>query len=709
MAFPIAAKLIARWDRRAHDARAAWNWRGTTGIDRPGPAMSQVDQPARVASRRGLRSLWGALDRSRRDPSLPPQGPPAESLFGALVGGDSLVHDSQNHAGAGAEASIPSRHPGGDTVGRASTGPSESASVPSKPTDGREAEANGATALDDESSARRLYRVFVGARAVLGAALVAALVAGGMFGMRAPLGLMLIAMGYAAQAVVLWMLPRFRQESAFSERLTRSQWAWTIGVDLFTFSLMHTMQPALNFNFVALLLLPVLMGGLLASRTAALAGTSAVVLFVLGVTWHTVESGSSAATAWMQAGLAGAGFFAATLLAGEMASRLASQARAARSGLELARQQAQLNRLVIEEMADGVLVVDRRGRVRAANPAARRLLVREGLGRPAPFHLQDDGAWSELQHWLQQAFARMAGTSSEASVTLKFSDGLTRTLRVRARFTRRGSRGWRASHPQGLPSETYGVLFLEDQRHILDRNRQEKLAAMGRVSAGIAHEIRNPLAAIAQANALLAEEAQGSEQRMLTRMVGENVERLKLIVDDVMAVAPGHVDADQRIDAVATVARLVSEWARAADLPVGRGTRLQVELCRGPVTVEFDAEHLRRVLVNLLDNARRHATAEPGAIVVKLTGVSREHAMLSVASDGEPIGADIEPYLFEPFFSTRSRGTGLGLYICRELCERYGATIDYWKQPSTQRHRNEFRVVFRTSVSSEPNANGQPS
>ena len=75
--------------------------------------------------------------------------------------------------------------------------------------------------------------------------------------------------------------------------------------------------------------------------------------------------------------------------------------------------------------------------------------------------------------------------------------------------------------------------------------------------------------------------------------------------------------------------------------------------------------------------------------------------MLSVSSDGEPIGPDIEPYLFEPFFSTRSRGTGLGLYICRELCERYDGTIDYWKHPPGGRHVNEFRVVLRSAEPSD--------
>ena len=229
-------------------------------------------------------------------------------------------------------------------------------------------------------------------------------------------------------------------------------------------------------------------------------------------------------------------------------------------------------------------------------------------------------------------------------------------------------------------------LFLEDVRNMQARSRQEKLAAMGRVSAGIAHEIRNPLAAIAQANALLAEDATDAAQRQLTRMVADNVDRLKRIVDDVMEVAPGAVQDIVAIDATAMVAAICSDWARSVGVKLGEQSVLRVELPPQPLGVAFDAEHLRRVLVNLLDNAHRHASGAPGAVVLRLDSRDDARAFLSVASDGTPITAEVERYLFEPFFSTRSRGTGLGLYICRELCERYGASIDYRARAATAIH-----------------------
>ncbi len=235
-------------------------------------------------------------------------------------------------------------------------------------------------------------------------------------------------------------------------------------------------------------------------------------------------------------------------------------------------------------------------------------------------------------------------------------------------------------------------MFLEDVRNMQARSRQEKLAAMGRVSAGIAHEIRNPLAAISQANALLFEDATDPAQRRLMAMVSDNVERLKRIVDDVMEVAPGAVPDVGVLDATAQVGAVCSEWARANGVTLGAESVLRVDLPLEPVGVLFDGEHLRRVLVNLLDNALRHASRQPGAIHLRLDSRHESQAFLSVASDGAPIPPDVEPYLFEPFFSTRSRGTGLGLYICRELCERYGATIDYRLRADNLAQRNEFFV-----------------
>lgn len=533
----------------------------------------------------------------------------------------------------------------------------------------------------------RVVRAYVAARAAIGLSLVAVQGISAWTGTRQPEWAVLVALAYAAQAISLWLLPRLGAlaEPARLGSQRRLQWLSTIGIDVLAFSLLHVLEVGVSFNFAALLVLPVLMAGVLMSRVRALGTTAAVTLLLLLTAWR---GGGDSPTVMLQSGLAGMGLFVIALLASELAGRLSREELAARESLELARQQAQLNRLVIEEMADGVLVVDRTLQVRAANPAARALLVDQGLSPPAPFALDRLPAWATLWQAAQQALASGQWPEAGQDVVLAFGQGHTRTLRLRVRFMR--TRGIEVAS-----SEPAAVLLLEDLRTLQARIRQEKLAAMGRVSAGIAHEIRNPLAAIAQANALLLEDPLPPAQQQLAAIVADNVQRLKRLVDDVMEVAPGAVSPPQSVDAAAAVAQAAADWARTQGLPMGPPSALRTELHPGPLGAAFDPEHFRRVLVNLLDNALRHASGKPGSVFLRLTPQGEATVMLSVLSDGPPIAAEVERRLFEPFSSTRSRGTGLGLYICRELCERHGASIEYQPLPAAERLRNEFTVRMR--------------
>ena len=542
-----------------------------------------------------------------------------------------------------------------------------------------------------QSGYERLHRVFIGARAVLGVMLLAPLTLVSLFGAHPGLSVAVVSLAYAALSISMWLLPRMwpAPNPQAMSRPASAHWLLTIGSDLLGFTTLHILGPGSSLNYVALLVMPVLMAGVLTPRTMALATAAGVTLMLLLTAALSVRPGSDLSLAMAQAGLAGSGFFILAILSSELASRLAQEELTSRGSLEMARQQAELNRLVIEEMQDGVLVVDRGGRVRAANPAARHLLAPAGMCRAAPFQMRGIEAWEGLVKSVERAFVDGAWPEAGRDVALVFEPGSTRVLRVRVRFTRKA---------EPKMGEEFCVLFLEDVRNMQARSRQERLAAMGRVSAGIAHEIRNPLAAIAQANALLAEDAAEPTQRQLTKMVSDNVDRLKRIVDDVMAASPGMADDLPPLDAVAQIAAACAEWAGAAGLKLRESGILTLLLPQEPLWVVFDSEHLRRVLVNLLDNAKRHASGAVGAIEVRLDSRDDTRAYLCISSDGPRIPPDVERYLFEPFFSTRSRGTGLGLYICRELCERYGASIDYRLRQTSAGLRNEFFVAMRRSA-----------
>ena len=557
--------------------------------------------------------------------------------------------------------------------------------------------ADGVPGPQDSLSFLRTYRTFLSARALLAVVLLALLAGNWLMGNRSPIWVV-TAVGYASLALLLWAWPSTRASQRTPHplgptTLSPRQAILSIGLDLAFFSLLqHLMNTALNTQ--ALLALPVLMAGVLMPRLVALAVAAVASINLLAAAWIQGSLTSNLSAQLTEAGLTGFGLFAIAALASELAARVAREERSARGSLELARQQAQLNRLVMEEMSEGVLVVDRQGCVRTANPAARRLLSAQGLTPSAPFQLRGVPAWVGLILAVDNAVNAPLHAETGQEVLLRFDDGSRRDLRVRVRFTR----GHKA-----IQAEDMCMLWLEDLRIVRARQRQDKLAAMGRMSAGIAHEIRNPLAAISQANALMGEDATTPTQHRLTRMISENVVRLQHIVDDILAVAPGARPPAPAIDPLETLQAICNEWRLTHGLGGGPESLLQfrtqqLDQAPSPLRVRFEPEHLQRVMVNLLDNALRHGSGQPGAIEVTLTWrAARQNGamlVLSVSSDGEPLTAETERSLFEPFFSTRSRGTGLGLYICKELCERHGAAIDYRQHPPAARHRNEFFVTM---------------
>jgi two-component system sensor histidine kinase PilS (NtrC family) len=540
-------------------------------------------------------------------------------------------------------------------------------------------EAPPAEPAESSAAFERLYRAFLAARAALGLALIAAQLLAAVLSTRPAPSTMALSASYAVAAVALWLLPQLRRGASARSlaRVSSPHWWGAIGIDLVLFGVLHALDPS-GVNYGALFVMPVLMAAVLSPRRLALATAAMATLGLLGAAAWSMLAGVDVGLKTTQAGLVGGGLFAVSLLAGELSARLAREEKAARGSLALARQQEQLNRLVIDEMQEGVLVVDRRGRVRAMNPAARTLLgAAEG---ELSWQLRGRGDWQPLVLALEQAYRD--GSATEIDVALPLESGVTRSLRLRLRFTR-----------QREGSEELCVLFVEDNRELLARTRQEKLAAMGRVSAGIAHEIRNPLAAIAQANALIAEDVAGMRAEQLTRMVASNVQRLKRLVDDVTEVAPGVQPDTQALDVSELVHEICVDWVVVNGLEAGADSRFRLQIEAPELRALFDAEHLRRVLVNLLDNALRHADDGAGSVRVSLARAGDDALDLVVRSAGAPVPPDVERHLFEPFFSTRSRGSGLGLYICRELCERHGARIEYRR--AAEAAANEFCVHLR--------------
>jgi two-component system sensor histidine kinase PilS (NtrC family) len=527
----------------------------------------------------------------------------------------------------------------------------------------------------------RLWRAFMRARVFIAGVLLLLQVFVVVTGTGGPPWLVAVCAAHlsAALAVLLWSRP------IQPGRPVRLQWLLTIGVDVLVFAVLQSFQQG-GINYTPLFALPVLLASILGPMVLALGTAALVTLYLLGDAWLSAPLLSDISTArFLQTGLTGTGFFLVAFLANQLALRLAREEAVAQSSQAAARTQAQVNELIIESLSEGVLVVDQDGVVRNANPAAQGMLMGDHYPHAAKLLLSARDNWAGLANLVNETFT--LGHPLETELSIELDELTTHRLYARSRLTPAAS-----GRHGGLC-----VLFLEDQREIEAQVRTEKLASMGRMSAAVAHEIRNPLSAITQANALLDEEVQSASQKRLTQMIDQNAQRLSRIVDDILNVArvrPDQALAGQpSLPLDQTVRQITHEWSRQ-----NQGENLLSVHAHAPsVHVGFDPEHLRRLLVNLLDNALRHASKNRASIRVITQPSGPDRARLSVWSDGAPLETSVRRHLFEPFFSSESRSSGLGLYICRELCERYGAQIAYQRAALDQREGNEFFVLMPAS------------
>ena len=529
----------------------------------------------------------------------------------------------------------------------------------------------------------RLWRGLMTARVMLGLGLL--LLQGAIYelGSSKDITLTVLCAVYCAVALTV----RIRSGTRPPVKTFDAQWMAVSGVDIVFIAALQIVQGN-SINYAPLFALPILMTSVLGSFLLSMAGAAGVTLILLTyAAWMSVQVPADAASYFLQAAFSGAGSFVIAFLVSQIVTRLTNVELTAQRNQTAARVQRKVNELVIETLADGILVLDHDCTVRAANPAARRMLGAESALAMNSFDLRSMTAWQGLVNLMQLSFAENG--ARQADVSIHHPGQGPRRLRARTQLTA-------APVASG---QSLCVMFLQDQREMEARMRTEKLASMGRLSAAVAHEIRNPLAAIAQANALLDEDLSDPRHKQLTRMVMQNAKRLERIAEEVLDVArvQRHGDAmvSSALELNGAVTRICRDWQEQTN----SGQLLRFDLVESDVRVRFETEHLRRVLVNLLDNARRYSGSRPESIEVGVGASETGRGVLRVWSMGEPLDQSVERHLFEPFFSSESRSSGLGLYICRELCEKQGGSIAYCRTSrEVDGHLiegNEFLMTFQ--------------
>lgn len=375
---------------------------------------------------------------------------------------------------------------------------------------------------------------------------------------------------------------------------------------------------------------------------------------------------SASKTSYSQAALLGAMLFATAILAHVLAKRAKeSEALAAQRGIDLANM-AQLTEYAIQQMQTGVIVVDPAENIHFVNLAARRLVG-----------LADDAVPGSLQGSAPELAEQLAKWHQGKAVTTTFLELFTEA-RVLPRFRSIGT------------GESAGTLiFLEDASRANRQAQQIKLASLGRLSASIAHEIRNPLSAISHAGELLAESpglTEGDER--LTTIIKDQTRRVNAIIENILQLGRRDRSHTELIVLDKWLPNFVEEFRRTD----AGAEALVLNLTANGMEVYFDPSHLYQILSNLCSNALRHAAAAGGKPRVEIFAGRNEKGtpFIEVRDSGPGVSPESRARLFEPFFTTEAKGTGLGLYISRELAECNHGGLYY--TPSNGESR--FRIAF---------------
>ena len=419
-------------------------------------------------------------------------------------------------------------------------------------------------------------------------------------------------------------------------------------------------------------------GWLLQTRTAFFhAAIAALVILVLDG-WGILQGWASGVQAY-QTGLFGLAYFATIgILVAVGGYARASEALAEQRGIDLANLD-EVNRLIIQDMQDGVLVIDPKGIVARYNAQATLLLNAFGL-------LREGMPLAALSPAIEASWRLWAEDGNDPAALLDV-DGAETALRVR--FVRIGS------------EEIGGTLiYLEDAGRAQHAARQIKLAAMGRLTASIAHEVRNPLSAINHAAQLLEEEdAVPAESQRLLGMIRNNAKRIDRIVGEVLQLARRDRQEREVVALSPFLGALLDEISRTEKIPP---ECIVVDIAQD-FDVQFDRGQLSQIIWNLVRNAWQHCQKTRGSIRIAVRpGHSSERLQLELSDDGPGIAPELRNHIFEPFFTTRHGGTGLGLYVARELADANGATLDLAPTGPGAHLRLTMRRPDRESSSGNP-------
>lgn len=448
-------------------------------------------------------------------------------------------------------------------------------------------------------------------------------------------------------AFFLVLLPKTRV-------LENSQFISVILIDIIFLVLISYTCGGVSSGMANLIIVPVACGSLLfRSRLSSFVAAvgSILVIYCEVYLYLIVDEGIDY---FVQAGFLGFILFAISGSLQYLGGRIRQNELLARQQAENIQSLQEMNDQIIRRIHNGILVVDREGTILTMNDAAKRFLHRPESddGNVLPEVLA-----GQLHNWLQDnsikpPHFRLDDTSRE----------------LQASFT--------YLNPGTDPAPSI-LIFLEDYSLLTSRAQQLKLMSLGRLTASIAHEVRNPLGAISHASQLLNEsEGISSNDQRLIEIINTHSNRVNRIIESILDLTRNKAENLERIALTSWMQQFVAKFSNSQTAPI------DIDWVVEPpdIRVLFNQGQLEQVLTNLCENGLRYSRQATGKAHVTIEIVNNPedgNPVLHVLDDGKGIPEELGQQVFEPFFTTEQSGTGLGLFICREICDANYARLTY--------------------------------
>lgn len=511
-----------------------------------------------------------------------------------------------------------------------------------------------------------LIKIYLYFRTVLAALLVSMFIlapANNIFGTVHPNLFLWTAAAYLLVCITTFIFrPPDRLNDAFNQIIV------SLTIDVLSILMLLHASGGVESGLGYLLLIFVAMAGIFIRGQMGIAFAAMTSLFVMGETVYLLQFSNYDSKSVFSAGSLGILLFCTVFAFQFLTEKIRTSNLEALTQARYAEHLQKLAQAIVTRMRTGILVVDGAGRIELINDSALQLL--------------------DLPLGADYSGVLINEVASLQAIVTEWQDnpagGPPKVLELRA-----GQRARISFSTLDLGSSSRIVIYLEDHRVMAQHAQQLKLASLGRLTASIAHEVRNPLGAISHAAQLLAESTSITKEDLrLTEIIHQHSLRVNHIVESTLSLSRRKEPQPEALNLNLWMPRFLTQYQTGQNLDIDLQMESQQHL------IKIDPTHLSQVLTNLLDNGIRYsqkATGKARVLVRVNQSQNDETHYIDIIDFGGGISEDQLPQIFDPFYTTDAKGSGLGLYISKELCEINQANLHYRR---TSEGHSCFRIEF---------------